>query len=123
MSTYAEAPSRPQTATVGTRKIQIRHGLATDYDDIYTPEVLNALEAMAGFNGEQQELMAKRSARRLGRFRNQEKIGFLDAESYIPRTQIKVADAREGGFVGSEIPPDLQRQWIQGTGRAAKPNA
>ena len=26
-------------------------------------------------------------------------------------------------FVGSEIPADLQRQWIQGTGPAARPNA
>src|SRR5207253_1621175 len=41
----------------------------------------------------------------------------------IPRTKINVQDARAGVFVGSEIPPDLQRQWIQGTGPAAKPNA
>ena len=33
------------------------------------------------------------------------------------------ADARDGRFAGSEIPPDLQRQWIQGTGPAAKPHA
>src|SRR5207244_6920434 len=26
-------------------------------------------------------------------------------------------------FIGSEIPADLQRQWIQGTGPAAKPNS
>ena len=32
-------------------------------------------------------------------------------------------DAREGKFVGAVIPADLQRQWIQGTGPAAKPNA
>ena len=32
------------------------------------------------------------------------------------RTQITVQDARDGAFVGSEIPADLQRQWIQGTG-------
>ena len=32
-------------------------------------------------------------------------------------------DARDGAFVGSEIPHDLQRQWIQGTGPAAKPDA
>src|SRR4029077_16345524 len=41
----------------------------------------------------------------------------------IGRTKIKVQDARDGNFVGSEIPDDLQRQWIQGTGPAAKPNA
>jgi malate synthase len=41
----------------------------------------------------------------------------------IAGTNIKVADARNGKFDGSIIPPDLQRQWIQGTGPAAKPNA
>ena len=41
----------------------------------------------------------------------------------IPRTSITVRDARAGAFTGSEIPRDLQRQWIQGTGPAAKPNA
>ena len=29
----------------------------------------------------------------------------------------------DGAFVGSDIPPDLRRQWIQGTGPAAKPEA
>src|SRR4029434_8436382 len=42
--------------------------------------------------------------------------------SYIARTKITVQEARDGAFVGSEIPPDLRRQWIQGTGPAAKPN-
>ena len=32
-------------------------------------------------------------------------------------------EARDGAFAGSEIPADLRRQWIQGTGPAAKPNA
>ena len=41
----------------------------------------------------------------------------------IGRTAITVQDAREGKFAGSEIPADLQRQWIQGTGPAARPNA
>ena len=34
-----------------------------------------------------------------------------------------MADARAGRFAGSGIPADLQRQWIQGTGPGAKPNA
>ena len=34
-----------------------------------------------------------------------------------------VQAARDGVFVGGVIPSDLQRQWIQGTGPAAKPNA
>jgi malate synthase len=34
-----------------------------------------------------------------------------------------VQDARDGKFEGGEIPADLQCQWIQGTGPAAKPNS
>jgi len=41
----------------------------------------------------------------------------------IGRTSIRVQDARDGRFSGSDIPTDLQRQWIQGTGPAAKPNS
>jgi len=37
--------------------------------------------------------------------------------------RISVADARAGRFAGPEIPPDLRRQWIQGTGPGAKPRA
>ena len=48
---------------------------------------------------------------------------FLDPNTTIGRTQIKVQDARDGNFTGGEIPPDLRRQWIQGTGPAAKPHA
>ncbi|MGE3179752.1 MAG: malate synthase, partial [Vicinamibacterales bacterium] len=39
----------------------------------------------------------------------------------IGRTNITVRQARAGDFVGSEIPNDLKRQWIQGTGPGAKP--
>ena len=66
--------------------------------------------------------MDARTRRRAERARNRERIGFLDPESAIPRTRIRVRDAREGNFSGGEIPPDLRRQWIQGTGPAAKPN-
>ena len=41
----------------------------------------------------------------------------------VPGTNLTVEDARAGNFEGSEIPDDLQRQWIQGTGPAAKPRA
>src|SRR5262249_7188524 len=40
----------------------------------------------------------------------------------IARTSLTVRDTRAGRFEGSEIPADLERQWIQGTGPAAKPN-
>jgi malate synthase len=67
--------------------------------------------------------MAARSKRRSDREQQQKRIDFLDPESKIPRTDIKVADARNGRFEGAVIPADLERQWIQGTGPAAKPNA
>src|SRR5262249_33742164 len=38
-------------------------------------------------------------------------------------TRIRGQDGGDGRFIGSEIPKDLHRQWIQGTGPAAKPNA
>ena len=55
--------------------------------------------------------------------RDRRRIAFLDPQSIIPRTQITVQDARDGKFIGSEIPNDLERQWIQGTGPAARPGA
>ncbi len=114
---------QPRTGDGGSAQLRVRDDLLSTYRDVYTPEVLTALEALARFNRDQRELMAKRIQRRARRFRDHEKIQFLDADSLIPRTEIKVSDAREGRFRGSEIPGDLQRQWIQGTGPAAKPNA
>ena len=48
--------------------------------------------------------MAARIARRADRARKRERIGFLDPNSVIGRTSITVKDAREGNFVGAEIP-------------------
>ncbi len=112
----------PKTKGIGTRLL-IRDNLLEEYADVYTPEVLAALEALAPFNREQKTLMAERSERRARRFSNHEPIRFLDPDSTIPRTDIRVQDARDGNFVGSRIPTDLERQWIQGTGPASKPNA
>src|SRR4029077_6669050 len=64
-----------------------------------------------------------RIERRSARARNRKRIGFLDPDAWIARTKIKVQDARDGAFVGSDIPRDLQRQWIQGTGPATKPDS
>ena len=50
-------------------------------------------------------------------------MDFLDANATIAGTSIRVQDARDGRFAGGEIPHDLQRQWIQGTGPAARPRA
>ncbi len=103
--------------------IIIRDNLREDYKDVYTSEVLTALSHMAHFNKNIKDLMSERIQRRSGRQKNNQRITFYDPESFIPGTKIKVQDARDGKFEGSVIPADLQRQWIQGTGPAAKPNA
>ncbi|MEJ7693902.1 hypothetical protein, partial [Daejeonella sp.] len=103
--------------------IIIRDNLREEYTDVYTAEALSALSAMAHFNKDVKELMSKRIQRRSERQKNNTRISFYDSESLIPRTNIKVQDARDGKFEGSVIPADLQRQWIQGTGPAAKPNS
>ena len=104
-------------------KLHIRDNIEQSYGDVYTPEALEALEFMSRFNGEQKAIMEKRTQRRKERFESKERITFLDPDSLIPRTDIRVQDARDGKFEGPEIPHDLRRQWIQGTGPAAKPNS
>ncbi len=105
------------------RTLEIRANLEIAYADVYTPEAIAALEALAPLDAERKALMKVRIERRAARARNQRRIDFLDPQATIARTKIKVQDARAGNFIGAEIPKDLQRQWIQGTGPAAKPNA
>jgi malate synthase len=102
--------------------LQIRGTLATDYADIYTPAALDALKALGVLDADRKTLMAARLARREERARSGKRIDFLDPDALIGRTSMPVRDARAGDFEGSEIPRDLQRQWIQGTGPAAKPS-
>ena len=101
----------------------IRDNLGETYRDVYTPEALAALSSLAHFNQDIKAAMTARNERRAARQQQDQKITFLDPESTIPRTSIKVKAARDGKFEGAVIPDDLQRQWIQGTGPAAKPNA
>ena len=108
---------------MGTRSFEIRGNLENEYQDVFTREAVEAIEALAKFDTERKAVLAGRTARRAARFRNKERIKFLDPDATIGRTNIKVQDARDGNFVGSEIPHDLRRQWIQGTGPAAKPNS
>jgi malate synthase len=108
---------------MSARTLQIRDNLENTYRDVFTPEALAALEALAPLDKDRKAVMKARVERRATRARNKQKIAFLDPQATIARTKIKVQDARDGNFVGSEIPKDLQRQWIQGTGPAAKPNA
>jgi len=102
--------------------LEIRGNLENDYPDILTDEALDALNALAGLDKDRQALMKARIERRNTRAQNQQRISFLDPNSTIGRTNIKVQDARDGNFAGTAIPKDLQRQWIQGTGPAARPN-
>jgi malate synthase len=104
-------------------KLEVRSGADQAYPDVYTPEAQAAISALAALDIDRRLLMTARIQRRLRRARDQKRIEFLDPESCIGRTDIKVKDARGGNFVGSEIPHDLRRQWIQGTGPAARPNA
>src|SRR5262247_3014326 len=108
---------------MGTRSFEIRGNLENEYQDVFTLEAVEALEALAKFDTERKAVLAGRTARRAARFRNKERIKFLDPKATIGRTNIKVQDARDGNFVGSEIPNDLKCQWIQGTGPAAKPHS
>tara|TARA_B100001123_G_scaffold33599_1_gene34982 strand:+ start:13165 stop:15045 length:1881 start_codon:yes stop_codon:yes gene_type:complete len=103
------------------KTIQIRTGLEASYSDIYTPEAFAAVQALAELDHDVKEVMRSRIDRRAQRALDNERMTFLDPGSTIARTGIKVQDARDGNFEGSEIPHDLQCQWIQGTGPAAKP--
>src|SRR5437868_7446283 len=106
-----------------SRPLEIRGSLETSYVDVFTPATLAALAALAPLDADRKAVMQARIARREARVRDRRRIDFLDPRSVIPRTQITVQDAREGKFTGSEIPGDLRRQWIQGTGPAARPGA
>jgi malate synthase len=108
---------------MATRKLEIRGNLESTYADVFTPEAVAALEALVSLDADRKAVMAARIGRRAARARNKQRITFLDSQATIGRTTIKVHEARTGAFVGSKIPKDLQRQWIQGTGPAAKPNA
>ena len=101
--------------------LEIRGGVREAYSDVLTPEALGVISDLADLDRDRKDVMQARLERRQRRARNAERIQFLDPESIIPRTRIKVSDARAGRFTGSAIPHDLQRQWIQGTGPGAKP--
>ncbi len=93
------------------------------YPDVYTPSVLGTLDALAWLNAEQKNLMGKRNQRRAERVKGKMNIGFLSVSETIGDDKLQVSAIREGNFECSEIPDDLKRQWIQGTGPAAKPNS
>lgn len=106
-----------------TQRLILPDDIKESYPDVLNTDTLKVLKEMAQLNGERIALMEKRSKRRSQRFSDGERISFLNEKDTIEGTEIIVADARAGKFSGPVIPHDLQRQWIQGTGPAAKPGA
>ena len=115
------ADLRARRATLKGGALAVSRQARERYPDVYTPEVLEALEALSGLDARRGELMAARIARRAGRARERRAIAFLPEDGVIEGTGITVAQARAGDFVGARIPDDLRRQWIQGTGPATRP--
>lgn len=103
--------------------LEYRTGVGDRYPDLFTPEAMAALEALAPLNRDRLDVLHRRMHRRAQRARVGQPIDFLDPDALIPRTHIRVADARAGRFDGGDVPPDLRRQWIQGTGPATRPRA
>ncbi|MEZ4750938.1 MAG: isocitrate lyase/phosphoenolpyruvate mutase family protein [Bdellovibrionota bacterium] len=104
-------------------KLCFRNNIFKEYSDLFSDEVVDVLHHMARFNSDQKALMTKRMETRKRRAQTRQRIAFLDQTSVIPRTNLLAKEARTGKFVGATIPEDLKRQWVQGTGPAAKPNA
>lgn len=107
----------------GSSRLRLRDGIQKHYPDVLTPAALDALKALAGFNQKCRNIMHARIARRAARFKDGRRIGFLDPATDITGTGITVQQARAGQFEGSDIPHDLQCQWIQGTGPATRPRS
>ena len=107
--------------TVGL--LRLRAGVLDNYRDVLTPSALDTISVLAPLGARRRALMQSRIDRRTRRQRNHERIDFLPADATISGTSITVRDARAGNFDGGVLPDDLQRQWIQGTGPAARPRA
>ena len=103
--------------------LEFRRTVEDEFGDVLTPRVKRTLAALHPFDEKRHSLMVARMRKRAERAERGEKIRFLDPEETIPGTNLTVLDAREGRFQGGEIPEDLKRQWIQGTGPGARPNA
>ncbi len=97
--------------------IRIAGGARTGYPDVYTHDVLAALEALAPLDARRYELMAQRIARRAERARDRRPIEFLPEDRIIDGTDIKVADARAGRFEGAVIPPTCSASGFRARGR------
>lgn len=103
--------------------LEVRPGVLAAYEDVLTPPALQALAALAPLDDERRALMETRARRRARRAATGAPPAFLPDAAPIRGTGLTAAEARAGGFRGEPIPDDLVRQWIQGTGPAARPRA
>jgi malate synthase len=104
-------------------QLEFRTGVLEARGDVLDVRALAALEVLTPLEQDRRAVMATRMANRQARIRDGRPLAFLDPDSLIPGTDIRVRDARDGRFEGSAIPHDLERQWIQGTGPATRPRA
>ena len=112
-----------RSGTAGLPNLEYSRSVEEEFGDVLSPSVKRTLVALHPFDDKRHELMAARIRRRAERVEREERIGFLGPDQTIPGTNLSVRDAREGRFKGGVIPEDLKRQWIQGTGPGARPNA
>ena len=64
-----------------SHQLQHRAGVLEAYPDVYTPEAVAALAALAHLETDRRQVMAARSARRLARAREGRRIEFLEGNS------------------------------------------
>lgn len=103
--------------------LEVRPGVLAAYEDVLTPAALQALAALAPLDDDRRALLEARADHRARRAATGAPPAFLREDAPIGGTGLTAADARAGRFRGAPIPDDLVRQWIQGTGPAARPRA
>jgi len=94
--------SKPSSRTQRAGGLEARGNVLREYADLFTPEVLAVLEALAPLDRRRAELMQARIARRSQRSQQAERITFLAETATIGGTNIRVADARAGRFSGGD---------------------
>ncbi|MEM7164160.1 MAG: hypothetical protein AAF581_01775 [Planctomycetota bacterium] len=106
-----------------TPKLQFRGDLEQQYPDVLPAAAKAALQALAVFNDDSSAIdgLSHPAASLANSAVGADPIprpGVADTS-----IDLKVQKARDEAFVGSAIPEDLQRQWIQETGPAARVGA
>ncbi len=106
-------------------KLEIRGGLVRAYPDVYTPEALAALEALAPFEARppRGDGDADRAARSRGRASGGRSSSSTPDAGHPAHRPHRCATPAPATSTGARSRPTSQRQWIQGTGPATKPHA